>query len=174
MKRLLSFLIVILLMFCGAKITFCANKAKSELNFVENKGQWKGNILFMSQLKNGAIFIENNAITFALNNRSLLSSHGEETNNKDSEKKDTIVQNHAFRLQLIGANKISKIQTQDQSIDYNNYYYGNDSRKWICMAWGYKTIIQKEVYPSIDWAVSSDDDNLKYDFILHPFAKASD
>jgi FOG: PKD repeat len=174
MKHLLSFLIVILLLFCGAKITFCANKAKSELNFVENKGQWKRNILFMSQLKNGAIFIENNAITFALNNRSILSSHGEEINNKDYEKKDLIVQNHAFRLQLIGANKTSKIQRQEQSLDYNNYYYGNDARQWVCMAWGYKTIIQKEVYPSIDWAISSNDDNLKYDFILHPSAKASD
>src|SRR5574344_1913380 len=146
MKRLLFFLTVFFLLVCDAKVTFCTNTTKSDLNFIENKGQWNNNILFQAQLKNGAIFIERNAITFSLNNRSLFDNHNEENDGTGMIKETKVIQNHAFRLRLLNTSySPSVIQKDGQSFDYNNFYLGNDSRKWVSMAYGHSQITQKNV-----------------------------
>lgn len=78
-----------------------------------------------------------------------------------------------FRIdvELIGAQKPSNIEKL-QSVDYyENHYIGNPLTNTLdryenCRA--FEKIIIKDIYPSIDWVVYFKDNNIKYDFVVHP------
>ena len=66
MKSIHVFLILTIILFSSANITYCGENLYNNLNFIENKGQWESRIIFKTTLTNGAAFIEKNCITFYL------------------------------------------------------------------------------------------------------------
>src|SRR5438128_12615886 len=65
------------------------------LRFTENKGQWESNILFRAQLDGGALFLENNSLTFSFYDKKKYRAlhHG---GILKSQYKDLLIKGHAY------------------------------------------------------------------------------
>jgi gliding motility-associated-like protein len=56
----------------------------------------------------------------------------------------------------------------DQLPYHHNYFIGNDKSKWASNVALYDNIRAKNIYQNIDLKINKENNNLKYDFIIHP------
>jgi gliding motility-associated-like protein len=159
-------IILLLIIFC---IQF---PAYPQLQFIQNKGQWPEEVDFKADIPTGAFFVGKTGFTVLLQNSEDLQKlhsqfHGpfKETVNTDEE---VTVKSFAYKVGLYGANPEPILRPEKRQNSYNNYYLGNDSRKWASGCSVHEAVLYKEVYPKIDVRYYSDAGNLKYDFIVHP------
>lgn len=131
----------------------------SELIFIPNKGQWDSNVKYKADIKQGAIFLEQRAITVHLreSNNFHFQSHIEGKPFKG----------HSYRIELVNSNSFAEILSYDKTNEYFNYFIGSDTSKWKSLVSGYEVILYKNIYPSIDLRIESKDFQPKYTFVLH-------
>ncbi|MDD2635677.1 MAG: gliding motility-associated C-terminal domain-containing protein [Bacteroidales bacterium] len=155
-----------------ATIVFAIDlKAQSE--FIENKGQWNKNVRYKMELHNGALFLEDNCITYNFINPDEMNysaaHHGAEGTSNSLLKSA-----HAYKMNFINSNNTPKIISTNTSTDYNNYYIGNNPSNWASHVRKYKTISFTNIYDNIDIIYNATKYGMKYDIILKPGSKPKD
>jgi hypothetical protein len=83
------------------------------------------------------------------------------------------IKTHAFTLTLKGANVNPKIRREEKNVFTQHFYTGHMPQEGVTNVATYGRIVYENVYPGIDWIVYSRNEQLKYDFIVHPGADAS-
>src|SRR5207253_5431557 len=144
------------------------------VGFTENKGQLSGfdgqphpEVKYQFSNSNTAIFILQNGIAFQFANKTFDEKDLKQHIGRKSVSKQNI-ETYRMDLVLLGANAQPQIIAEDQSSGTLNYL--NLGVKNVC---SYRRIIYHEVYRAIDFVVYLHNNNLKYDFILHPGADPS-
>ncbi|MDD2530472.1 MAG: gliding motility-associated C-terminal domain-containing protein [Bacteroidales bacterium] len=175
MKSNYLFLLLILLLFSSAKVTYCGENLYNNLKFTENKGQWEDRVLYRTTLNNGVAFLEQNCMTFSLSEFRRKCKHDDLTpKNHKCEDESNTINNHAFRLKLLNTKEPNKITPNKKTSSYSNYYLGNDKSKWVSKAYSYDEVLYEDIYSNIDWKIYSQGSNIKHDFILHRGSKVED
>lgn len=131
--------------------------------FVKNEGQWDDHILYKANLPGGALFLEDNKLTYHFIDRSDFNAgHANDT----PPLPDANIRGHAYTVTFEGAAGNHDVYGSEQTTEYYNFYLGNDQEKWASEVWGYKHITYKNIYPGIDYQVYTHDLAMKYDFTL--------
>lgn len=155
MKKL--FLLPLLLIFLplfGKKVTV------SNIDYIQNNGQWAAPVLFKADLHGGWVFLEKNAVTYK------FLEHAHKHTAKKGEKPEAI-KGHVYKINWLNANINPTIIGQDKQSYYNNYFIGNDESKWKSNVANYKSVYYKDVYANIDFKIYSDGSAMKSDYIVH-------
>lgn len=140
------------------------------LYYTENRGQWEKDILYKTELSNGAIFLEKNKITFNLFNEQEFIYH----RNHAHEKSNFVPQNKnvlnyfAYQISFQGANENCTMNRTIEQEGYNNYFIGNDRSKWTSHVHSYENIFYNNIYNHISLRIGSDNNAYKYEFICEP------
>ncbi len=165
-----------------------AQKVSNGVEFVENKGQWDARVTFMGEVGNGAFFLRKNGFTILQHNPADLarlgshsghsdagpqagSSGGGKTNrlaNAPSADSSITIRSHAYTMELQGANEQVQISGDKIQPGINNYFLGNDPKKWAGECRVYSAVIYKDIYPNIDMRYYTEEGWVKYEFIVHP------
>jgi len=156
---------------CFFVAVFCS--AFSQLNYVENKGQWNEKVLYKLRLNEAALFLEENCVTWALTDpHSMAHSHAhhgcEEHNN------NLLKDAHAYKVHFVGANKNPQIQAQNPQLDYVNYFIGNNPKNWASNVKLYEKVLYTDIYNQIDLLYYTHEKGVKYDFIVKPSGNYKD
>lgn len=181
-KNILLQKIIVLSLF--TIIALSAN-AQSYLEFVENKGQWDEKINFKGELINGAFALQQTGYRLLMYNNEDLKKRNEffhghahsdasknETNH--STPKDFNFRSHVYEVKFLNANATPTISAEKPLSSYNNYYIGNDKSKWASGCKIYHAITYQNIYPNIDIRYYTNDNHLKYDFIVRPGGNVQD
>jgi gliding motility-associated-like protein len=166
--KIFRYLIVSIFLLLKIQFTF------AQMEFVQNKGQWKKQINYKGNFNTGSFFLENNGFTVLLNDpedvqklsakKHGLFRKGEITNVKDS----LVFHSFAYNVTFVGA-ALNPEKIPDKPLPtYNNYFIGNDKSKWAGNCKIYTAVTYKNIYPNIDVRYYSTQNKLKYDFIVHP------
>ena len=161
--------------------------AQSNLEFIENKGQWDSRVRFMGNFTSGAFFLQQNGFTVVLHNpadiQKLLHRHhgtGGTVRTADASRPnptspegvlsvpDLVVHSHAYSMKFEGASAQPQIIADKQLQSYNNYILGNDPTKWSSNCRIFQAIVYKNVYPNVDVRYYTESGQLKYDLIVNP------
>ena len=149
--------------------------AFSQMHFIENRGQWDSRVKFMTETGSGEFFLEQNGFTVSQHNANDLESvkerrHREVAGITASTDAGTRIRSHAYRVEFVHAGN-PQIVPDKALPGINNYFIGNDPRKWVSNCKTYLGVTYKNVYPGIDVRYYSDGgEELKYDFIVYPGA----
>ncbi len=157
---------VLFIIFC---FIFGQSGAQDGLSFIENKSQWDARIRYKLELQNGAVFMENNCLTFNFVERRASrhsAAHGG-TDSAKHEQKSAIIKGHAYRVNFLNSNILPQLSASRAFSDYNNYLYGSDQQKWATNVKRYEAVEYKNVYQSIDLKLYSKENCLVYDFIVN-------
>jgi gliding motility-associated-like protein len=164
-------------------IRVSAQTEVSNLEFIENKGQWDTRALLKADIGNGSLFFHKNGIRVVLHNeeemQQMVASHAG-TVPADSLSHSGVKRNfsgrpsamraHAYAVNFLNMNESTEI-IPDKPLDtYNNYFIGNDSTKWARNCRIFQGVTYKNIYPGIDLRYYTDNGKLKYDLIIHPGA----
>ncbi len=159
-------------------MSFVAQNVFSQIEFIENKGQWNSDVKFMSLAGSGAFYLEQNGFTVAQHNPADIENI-KELRHRDSsglalQQAKINVRSHAYTVSFVHSQN-AQILPDKPLPTVNNYFIGNDKSKWASDCRIFKGITYKDVYPGIDVRYYSDaGSNLKYDFIVHPGAEVND
>lgn len=160
--------VVILVFFLGFSLS---QSAMAQMEFVENKGQWHGNVQYKGDFSAGSFFLEQKGFTVLLHNSTDLKSvsqlgHAEIPG-------PVTLHSFAYKVNFLGASNAIKLIPEKLSASYNNYFVGNDPKKWAGECKIFYAVTYKNVYPQIDVRYYSDGGKLKYDFIVNPGGNVS-
>ncbi len=154
-------------------ILVCSLHLQAQSEFIENKGQWHENVRYKMKLSNGALFLEDNCITYNFINTEEMNyssaHHGAEGHNHD-----LLRSGHAYKMNFLHANENPKVRAADMTKDYCNYYIGNDKSKWVSYVRKYHVVEFANIYNGIDVKYYSNGPAMKYDIIINPGANIND
>ncbi len=156
-------------------IFFVDQNVFSQIEFIENKGQWNSQVKFMSYAGSGEFYLQQNGFTVAQSNPNDVENikerrHKEAMGFTLKQGEGTKIHSHAYNVQFLNS-KNPEIIPDKPIPSVNNYFIGNDQSKWASNCRIFQGITYKDVYPGIDIRYYSDaGSNLKYDFIIHPGA----
>src|ERR1043165_6036749 len=162
MKRLLP-LLALIVFAASLSAEKCPNCPA--LVFKENKGQWQNNVLFKAEVKNGAVFLEKDALSFNLFDvQDMLCARGGPHKPAGCTGKNYDVSFHAFKIKLKNADSGVLASGADAISEYFNYFIGNNKSSWTSNVLGYHEISYSNLYRGIDFKITSQQNALKYLF----------
>ena len=136
----------------------------NSFSFMENKGQWDKDILYKSSFKGGNLWIQRNKFLFHLQDfKKVASSHS-----NDTIKVEQFNKNHLLYLFFKNSKGVNKTIQEDFSSEYYNFFIGNDTNKWASGVRTFSKVRLQEIYKGIDIKLYQEDEQLKYEFIIHP------
>ena len=154
-----------------------ASLANKPLLFMENKGQvanLQGELLpeikFTAHSGGVKLFIANNAIHYQFM-KTAGNLNAQEKMKREREK--SVVEKEKTELyrldmKLEGANANPAIATENESDYYENYFLAHCPKDGIMGVHGYTRLVYKDIYPKIDWVIYTNENKMKYDFVVHP------
>ncbi|MEO6818157.1 MAG: PKD domain-containing protein [Ginsengibacter sp.] len=162
-------------------MAFIYSNGYSQVQFIENKGQWDAKVKFMSDAGDGKFFLQDKGYTITQYRpddvKNLMKKNHDLKNNIDKAadlpEHDTRLKSHAYSVEFLNA-QTPEIVPEKTISTVNNYFIGNDPSKWAANCKIYQAVLYKNVYPGIDIRYYMDISNsLKYDMIVHPGADIS-
>jgi gliding motility-associated-like protein len=174
LKNILS-LVLTVAMLCSCITGF---SQYSNLEFVENKGQWDQRVKFRGLVNNGGLFLQEKGFTVVKNSDEDMEKladqfhgHTQHTSNAKVAAvvpvKNVTVRSHAYTVQFVNASTPT-IQADKPVDGFNNYFIGNDKSKWAANCKVYQAIDYKGIYPGVDVRYYTNNGRLKYDIIVQP------
>ena len=140
--------------------------------FIENKGQWPSDVLYLARLGGLDVWITKYGVNYKFFKLEEIPS---ETKSEHSfpdkfRHKDYMVLGHRVLVKLQGYNENPVREGKEKQEGYYNYFIGNDPSKYATFVGLYKEAVIKNVYDGIDVRYYFDGGMLRYDYIVHPGA----
>src|SRR5690554_621852 len=162
MSVLLRFYLVLLL---GLACTICVSA--NQPRYVQNKGQWHEQVLFRVEAQNGIGYVDKSGFTFAMLENRFYNKLHDWIGNAEL---PHIGKGHAIKMNFLGGNMNQVALTGNDVGTTEHFFIGNDPQKWAQNERRFDRVKLTNVYPGIDVEFASNQNNLKYDFILAPHA----
>ena len=148
-----------------------AQRSFSQIEFIENKGQWDKQVVLKTDIGNGSVFLKNNGFTVLQHSEKDMEARRIKLHGRidGTVNENIIIHSHAYAVEFINANPRPKILPDKPLETINNYFIGNDTTKWASGCKVYLGVTYKDVYPGIDIRYYSDGaSRMKYDIIAYP------
>lgn len=136
--------------------------SEQQLVFIENKGQWNPEVLFLCRLGGMDAWISKDGVNYTFYGNS----------NSTSALSNTL-KGHRVNFELVTNNAAVKVETKPIPDYYVNYFSGNDPSKYRSKVPVHKEVIIKNVYDDIDIRYYFDNAYLRFDFMAAPHADVS-
>ena len=144
----------------------------SNIEFVENKGQWDSKIKFAGKVNAGAFYVQQKGFQVLQHNVEDWKKITETVHDHHGGKSDISaplrLRSHAYQVQFVNGNENPQIIPDKSLPGYNNYFVGDDPSKWASECKIYQGITMKNIYPNVDVRYYSSNGGMKYDIIVHP------
>jgi len=150
-------------------------KAKSNLVFIENKGQWHSDVLYLCRMGGLDAWITKYGLNYTFYKlEEVPSANKNERLLPDKfEHKDYNMIGHRVLMKLQNYNPNPTREGKQKQEGYYNYFIGNDPSKHASFVGLYKEAVVKDVYKGIDIRYYFDKGGLRYDYVVHPGADPS-
>lgn len=147
-----------------------------ELLFVENKGQWTSEVLFLARLNGLDAWITKNGITYDFH---VLKSNDRFLEIIPTRLSERLLKEkyqrygHVVKVNLLGANENPIPKAEKISQVYYNYFVGNDPKRWRTHVSLHQNVIIESIYQGIDQRYYFDKGYIRYDYVVHSGADIS-
>lgn len=144
----------------------------AQAHFIANLGQWEQEFNFKLRLNHGAIFFEDDGLTYHLiSSHDLEENHGQAAHEGHSHG-STGYRHHAFRQKFLQADR-PRISGEQKLDYYQNYFLGRDETRWKSNVPVFEGLFYENIYPGIHIRYHEAGEHLKYDWIVEPGADVS-
>ncbi len=156
--------ILFFLFFLCVLESYCQNNNSSQIEYIQNKGQWDAPFQYKGMGATGNIFLKRDGFRISLSAASNSAyMHGVKHGRISGE---TILKYHAFDIQFLNCNKEVSLVPQKLQTRYYNYYLGANPQRWKSDIHPALAVDYKNLYDGIDAHVYSENGNIKYEFIV--------
>jgi gliding motility-associated-like protein len=148
--------------------------SQGTIEFVENKGQWNDQVLYMGKVSNGSFFIRKNGFTVVQYHPGDFADLYQSIHDGSYTQNGGVkVRGHSFNVDFVNASGTTTTEADKPLPTYTNYFIGSDQSKWGAGCRVFQAVTAKDVYPNVDVRFYTDNGFLKYDIIARPGADIS-
>jgi gliding motility-associated-like protein len=147
--------------------------AHAGITFIENKGQWNSQVKYKTGVPNGVMFLTGDGFMYnyiSENDAKLVMDDDHDKKHEAEKSKLTKLHFHAYKVNFVNANANAKFVEQEKQSVYFNYFIGNNRSKWHGDVHAFNKLTQQNIYNGIDLTTYSQNNSVKYDFIVAPGA----
>ena len=150
------------------------------LHFIQNNGQWDSKVQFLARLGGLDYWVTNTGVTYEyyrverepIPEPKPLSPE-EAKNPETSIPKIKNRWGHVIQNSFVGMNPSYQVIPEEKMEGVYNYFFGNEESKWVTNAPIFSSIKLKDIYKGIDVVYFFDNNEMRYDFQIAPFADPS-
>jgi hypothetical protein len=156
-----------LLLLTSISVKINAEKAIQNY-FIENKGQWHNEVLYLCRINGTDAWITRNGVTYDFHRyQKIHNPHPSICDNKND-----LYNRYGHVIKNEHINPNADIRTAPERVleGYHNYFIGNKPEKWASYVNLYQQITVKNIYDGIDQKWYFDEGSLRYDYIVSPNA----
>ena len=142
--------------------------------FVENKGQWPSEVLYLTRSAGMDAWITRQGVVYDFHltttlpgKRGSLHLPQEALGNREKTK---MRWGQVVRWHFETVNEKASASGLQPGAARENYYRGSDPAKWVQGARTFQEVWVKNLYPGVDVHYFFDNGHLRYDYIVHPGA----
>src|SRR5688572_2949412 len=147
------------------------------IKFIENKNQWSSDIHFSARIPGGMMVVKPGVFRYIFVDEQRMEqlhqhAHGpreSSTTPLENEKID----GHVVDVNFIGARSNLLPLSFGKSLEYYNYFLGEDVKNWASKAYAYEGFVYPSLYNGIDLKVYSINKHVKYDLTVAPMTDPS-
>lgn len=134
--------------------------------FIENRGQWDGNVLAKASLNIGDLWLTKKGLAWHFwDTKTIDSLHDRSIHSQ-------WVNTHTVFMDFVGAKPITTIEMAGQSSsEYYNFFHSSDPKKWQSQLHKFNAIRVSDVWPGIDLELKAWQGTIKYNWIVHKSAR---
>ena len=142
-------------------------RSVGQILFTENKGQWPSDVLMMSEVKGGRVWLLEDGMRYQLfSNNTLAQFHPNIETRLDS---NALFSTHVYDVKWNGG-RSEKAQGRFSQHFKKHFYVSNVKATDVAV---FEEFEQIDVYPGINLRFRGVGNRLKYDWVLQPFADPS-
>lgn len=142
-------------------------RSVGQILFTENKGQWPSDVLMMSEVKGGRVWLLEDGMRYQLfSNNTLAQFHPNIETRLDS---NALFSTHVYDVKWNGG-RSEKAQGRFSQHFKKHFYVSNVKATDVAV---FEEFEQIDVYPGINLRIRGVGNRLKYDWVLQPFADPS-
>lgn len=149
-----------------SRLRVAESYGKLPLSFIANQGQTDAQVLYYLRGKGGTIYFTPQAIVFDLyarrNSPPIQFFPGKNSSVPQE------MQRLSFVLKPVGAKDTVKVTAGRALPGKVNYLIGNDPSQWQGNIGTYREIVYEGIYENIDLKVYGTNQQMEYDFVVHP------
>ncbi len=176
-STIISIAIIITLSFSSlsAQSPKAENLLKNTNNhfFIENKGQWDSQTLYLAKVRGMNIWITETGVVY-----DVFEIERHEKKNRDElmgfddpfERDSVTISGRVVTMNFDGAQEFSKNISKGKRKTYYNYFIGNDSSKWARNVGLFDEVELDEIYEGVDVRYYFDEGAVRYDLDIEPGA----
>lgn len=148
-------------------------KSLSDKNFfIENKGQWQEDVLFLSQTKGMDVWLTSNGIIYDFYQSTPVANQ-QTALLPDQRTSEYSRAGQVIRWEFNGERVESTAEGKGQKDSYYNYFKGNNPSEWATNVRLYEEVMIENVFNEIDLHYYFEEGNIRYDYVVHPGADVS-
>ena len=167
MKNPVFYTLIFFLVICN--VSFSHEEESRYYKFIENKGQWPENVTYKAPINSGTMWLEKTCFTYDFKDYSeIMQFHIPYLAPKDADPNNIRFKRHVFKVNFVNSNPGVQVVNREPSSEYYNFYRGNDPSKWASGVKAFKKIHYVSLYQGIDMELYTQNEQLKYDFIIQP------
>jgi hypothetical protein len=144
------------------------SKALNQPVFIENKGQWDDEVLFLARQGGLNIWITKFGLTYDYFKIAPKKTGDKRKQHEVNGERSVVV------VKYENSREVHKGVQQKIASGYHNYFVGQDKRRWAKQVKLSESVLIPEIYPGIDVRYYFENSNLRYDFIVHPGSSVND
>jgi hypothetical protein len=145
----------------SSRLRVLGSYGKLPLSFVENKGQVDKRVSYYLRRGQGTIFFTKKAIVY-----DLIS--GESPILREAKGRTKEAARLSFTLEPIGAHEDVRLVARNRLPGKTNYFIGSDPKRWHTDIAMYREIVYRGLFEGIDLRLYGTNNQMEYDFIVHP------
>ena len=134
------------------------------VSFVENRGQWPEQVLYRALVPGGALYVEQEALTWVLWTGGPLAHHG----HRDDGHAHEPLRMHAYRVHF-ESGRTGSHQGLEPLPHYENHFRGDDPAHWGSRCAVFPEVWLRDIWPGVDLRLDGRS-GLKYDLLVAPGA----
>jgi len=139
--------------------------------FIENKGQWHGDVLYLCRMGGLDAWITKYGVNYTFYKmEEVFNPYLKQEKHDKFQHREYNTIGHRVLMQLENHNANPAREGKYQQEGYYNYFIGNDETKHASYVGLYKEAVVKNVYNGIDIRYYFDKGSLRYDYVVHPGA----
>jgi hypothetical protein len=139
------------------------------VRFIENKGQWEPNVLYMAHIPDGYLYIENNTLTYYFYDGEQYHHNHHLPYNVDRS-----LDYHVIKLHFERSNADCKVTGNQPVSERYNFFIGKDKENWASNIRAFRNLTFYNIYQGIDLEIFSEAGILKYNVVVHPEGNVGD
>lgn len=165
--------LLILLIISMFHFSYAQEMPTSTTRFIQNKGQWSPSFNYRLSLFQGEMRLAKDKFIYILHEPAYIEAEHQHPSHDNVKNESELFDSHAYEVRFLHANSNVKVIEKQKYPDYQNYFLGNNPKKWATNVEIFGELWYEQLYKGIDMNIYGIEEGLKYNFMLQPNANPS-